>query len=40
MNKLFRMSALDVGTTLARRDEPTPLNLYEQAASLASIGAF
>ena len=40
MNKLFRMSALDVGTTLAGRNEPTPLDLYEQAASLASIGAF
>lgn len=40
MNKLFRMRAHEVGPTVSRRDEPTPLDLYEQAASVASIGAF
>lgn len=40
MNKLFRMSALGLGPDVSRRDEPTTLDLYEQAAAVASIGAF
>jgi len=40
MNKLFRMSALGLGPDVSRRDEPTTLDLYEQAASIASVGAF
>lgn len=40
MHELFRKRAFEADRTVSERDEPTPLDLYEQAASIIPIGAF